>query len=54
MSGERILVLKYTLGSPLRIPDVKNLGRDLAPEGLRICPGLMDLERRRPEEILAV
>ena len=42
----------YTLGPPLRIPNIKNMGRDLAPKRLRICPGLM--ERRRPEEILAV
>ena len=28
----------YTLGSPLRIPNVKNMGRDLAPKELRICP----------------
>ena len=28
----------YTLGPPLRIPDIKNMGRDLAPEELRICP----------------
>ena len=28
----------YTLGPPLRIPNIKNIGRDLAPEELRICP----------------
>ena len=28
----------YTLDSPLRIPIIKNMGRDLAPEELRICP----------------
>ena len=28
----------YTLGSPLRIPNIKNVGKDLAPEELRICP----------------
>jgi hypothetical protein len=31
----------YTLDSPLRIPDVKNMGKDFAPEELRIshdCP----------------
>ena len=27
-----------TLGSPIRIPNYKNLGVDLAPEELRICP----------------
>ena len=28
----------YTLGPALRIPDVKNMGKDLAPEELRISP----------------
>ena len=28
----------YTLGPPLRILHVKNVGKDLAPEELRICP----------------
>ena len=28
----------YTLGPALRIPDIKNLGKELAPEELRICP----------------
>ena len=35
------MVSGYTLGSPLRIPGVKNMGRDFASEGLRIshdCP----------------
>ena len=31
----------YTLGPALRIPDIKNMGKDLAPEELRICPRLM-------------
>ena len=31
-------VPNYTLGSPIRIPNYKNLGVDLAPEELRICP----------------
>ena len=35
--------LHYTLGPTLRIPDIKNMGRDLALEELRICPGF-----RRP------
>ena len=34
----RYPILEYTLGPPLRIPDVKNVGRDLALEELRICP----------------
>ena len=42
----------YTPGPALRILHVKNMGMILAPERLRICPGLM--EHRRPEEILAV
>ena len=29
---------EYTLGPALRIPDVKNMGRDVALEMLRICP----------------
>ena len=28
----------YTLGPPLRILHIKNMGMDLAPERLRICP----------------
>ena len=28
----------YTLGPALRIADIKNMGKDLAPEELRICP----------------
>ena len=41
----------YTLGPPLRIPDIKNVGKDLAPEELRIshdCP----MGHGRPEQIL--
>ena len=45
-------LLEYTFGLALRTPNVKNVGKDLAPEALRICPGLM--ERRRPGEILVV
>ena len=44
-------VTTYTFGPPLRIPDIKNVGKDLAPEELRIshdCP----MGHGRPEKIL--
>eukprot|EP00966_Prymnesium_polylepis_P135584 3134319-Prymnesium_polylepis.1 len=28
----------YTPGAPLRIPNIQNMGKDLALEELRICP----------------
>ena len=31
----------YTFGPPLRTPNVKNLGKDLAPEQLRTCPWIV-------------
>ena len=33
-----IVCVVYTLGPALRIPHVKNMGKDLALEELRICP----------------
>ena len=30
--------VSYTFGPPLRIANIKNMGKDLAPEKLRICP----------------
>ena len=41
--GQHLIKRHYTLGPALRIPDIKNMGRDLALEELRICPGF-----RRP------
>jgi len=34
----RVLPLHYTFGPALRILHVKNMGKDLALEELRICP----------------
>ena len=42
---------QYTLGPALRIADIKNMGRDLAWEELRICPWLAH-EPWGPERIL--
>ena len=36
--GVQARLIKYTLGPPLRIADIKNMGKDFAPEDLRICP----------------
>ena len=32
------MTFHYTLGPAIRIPYYKNMGKDLAPEELRICP----------------